>query len=265
MKKMKRIKTVSLLCFLILLSGCSADGSADEKNTLDETEISAGVAEDSIESAEESVEDMEENTDETDSEPVRPEKEEVLAAREKALEGMSEEEAERLTENIKIANLKMEQAYFYDDIFDKLEDPDNLYWNYFDETGEILIGRAYDGERKKEEVMEEENLTEDEFYSKYGTQVIAYNSFDADAFIDLLEDMKASVNDEDLQNDLQKVIDETRLAADTHEVEHAVNIYRLLHDMDYYLLRYGPEDVGKYVQDTSTIMKYYGVLSIYEE
>ena len=97
MKKMKRIKTVSVLCFLILLSGCSADGSADEKNTLDETEISAGVAEDSIESAEESVEDMEENTDETDSEPVRPEKEEVLAAREKALEGMSEEEAERLT------------------------------------------------------------------------------------------------------------------------------------------------------------------------
>ena len=190
MKKMKRIKTVSLLCFLILLSGCSADGSVDEKNTLDETEISAGVAEDSIESAEENVEDMEENTDETDSEPVRPE---------------------------------------------------------------------------KEEVMEEENLTEDEFYSKYGTQVIAYNSFDADAFIDLLEDMKASVNDEDLQNDLQKVIDETRLAADTHEVEHAVNIYRLLHDMDYYLLRYGPEDVGKYVQDTSTIMKYYGVLSIYED
>ena len=181
MKKMKRIKTVSLLCFLILLSGCSADGSADEKNTLDETEISAGVAEDSIESAEENVEDMEENTDETDSEPVRPE---------------------------------------------------------------------------KEEVMEEENLTEDEFYSKYGTQVIAYNSFDADAFIDLLEDMKTSVNDEDLQNDLQKIIDETRLAADTHEVEHAVNIYRLLHDMDYYLLRYGPEDVGKYVQDTSTIMKY---------
>lgn len=166
MKKMKRIKTVSVLCFLILLSGCSADGSADEKNTLDETEIRVGVAEDSIESAEESVEDMEENTDETDSEPVRPE---------------------------------------------------------------------------KEEVMEEENLTEDEFYSKYGTQVIAYNSFDADAFIDLLEDMKASVNDEDLQNDLQKVIDETRLAADTHEVEHAVNIYRLLHDMDYYLLRYGPD------------------------
>ncbi len=78
MKKMKRIKTVSLLCFLILLSGCSADGSTDEKNTLDETEIRAGVAEDSIESAEESVEDMEENTDETDSEPVRPEKEEVM-------------------------------------------------------------------------------------------------------------------------------------------------------------------------------------------
>ena len=36
------------------------------------------------------------------------------------------------------------------------------------------------------------------------------------------------------------------------------------HDMDYYLLRYGPEDVGTYVQDPSFICKYYGVLSVYK-
>ena len=39
----------------------------------------------------------------------------------------------------------MEHAYLYDDIFGKLEDPESLYWNYFDEKGEIQIGWAYDG------------------------------------------------------------------------------------------------------------------------
>lgn len=54
------------------------------------------------------------------------------------------------------------------------------------------------------------------------------------------------------------------LAAETHEVEYAIIIYKLLHDMDYYLLRYGLEDVGKYVRDSSIISKYYGVLSVYD-
>ena len=40
---------------------------------------------------------------------------------------MSEEEAERLTENITTANLVLEQAYMYDNIFGKLEDKDSLY------------------------------------------------------------------------------------------------------------------------------------------
>lgn len=77
----------------------------------------------------------------------------MLAARELALEGMSEEEAERLTENIKTANLVLEQAYMYDNIFGKLEDKDSLYWNYFDQTGEIQIGWAYEGDIDKKEVM----------------------------------------------------------------------------------------------------------------
>jgi len=33
--------------------------------------------------------------------------------------------------------------------------------------------------------------------------------------------------------------------------------------MDYFLLRYGPEDVGKYTEDSSTVNKYYGVLNVY--
>lgn len=169
-----------------------------------------------------------------------PSKEEVLAIRAEVLSGMSKEEIERLKENIKVANQQMENAYLNDNIFEKLKDVTSLYWNYFDEKGDIQTGFGPDG-----------------------TPVMEYNRFDAENFIDLMEDMKKSVKNKKLQADMQKIIDETALAAETHDAEHAYNIFQLLHDMDYYLLRYGPEDVGKYVQDTSMISKYYGVLSVY--
>ena len=47
----------------------------------------------------------------------------VLAARERALEGMSPEQIERLSEVIIAANLRLESGYLYDDMFGKLEDP----------------------------------------------------------------------------------------------------------------------------------------------
>ena len=40
-------------------------------------------------------------------------------------------------------------------------------------------------------------------------------------------------------------------------------IYKKLHDLDYFLLRYGPKDVAKYVEDDSTVSKYYGTLPFY--
>ena len=71
------------------------------------------------------------------------------------------------------------------------------------------------------------------------------------------------MQDEVLRADLQYIMDEMQLAKDTHEMEHAYNLYKKLHDLDYFLLRYGPEDVGKCVYDRSTVEKYYGTLSIY--
>ncbi len=194
-----------------------------------------------------------------------PTKEEVLAAREQVLEGMSQEAIERLKENVKVANQKMEWAWLYENLFQKLEDKESLYWNYFDKKGEIQIGWAYDGDyRDVLAAMEKENISKAEFYARYGTPVMDSNRFDAENFIALFGEMKESVKDEKLREDLQQMMDETALAAETHEVEHVLNIYRLLHDMDYYLLRYGMEDVGKYVRDTSLISTYYGVLSVYE-
>lgn len=171
-----------------------------------------------------------------------PTKAEVLAMRETVLEGMDKNAIDRLTENIKIANLTMEEAYLYDDLFGKLEDKEHLYWNYFDEKEEIQIGVEEDG-----------------------TPITTYNRFDAANFIELISEMKESVRHEGLRDDLEYIIDETRLAKETHEVEHANNIYKALHDMDYFLLRYGLEDVGQYVKEKGILAKYYGVLSVYQD
>ena len=55
-----------------------------------------------------------------------------------------------------------------------------------------------------------------------------------------------------------------QLAKEKRDVEYIIQIYRIVHDMDYFLFRYGIEDVGRYVDDISTISKYYGVLTVYE-
>ena len=75
--------------------------------------------------------------------------------------------------------------------------------------------------------------------------------------------MQESVHNERLIADLQQLIDLTGLAAETHEMEYVNEIYKILHDLDYFLLRYGIEDVGKYTTDVSVVSKYYGVLIVY--
>lgn len=192
-----------------------------------------------------------------------PTAEEVYAAREQALAGMTDDQIKSLTEFVKRANLWLEDKYLYGNFFQNLGDPDNVEWNYFHQTGEIQTGWAYDGSIDKEAVCEAENLTENEFYEKYAAGVHSDNPYDADGFAAKISSLKENVSDEALNADLQSVIDEALLAKDTHDVEHVFNLYRTLHDMDYFLLRYGPGDVGPYVRDASTVSKYYGTLSMY--
>lgn len=192
-----------------------------------------------------------------------PTEAQVLEAREQALEGMTKKQIRKLTETITAANLCLEQEYFYNDLFGKLADPDSLYWNYFHKTGEIQIGWAYDGKLDMETVCQKEGLTEEEFYAKYGKAVKATNRYDADAFNALLETLGGNVRNEHLKAALQYIMDETALARETHAMEHANNLYQALHDLDYFLLRYGPTDVGPYAQDDSTVSKYYGTLAAF--
>lgn len=261
----KILLTIYMLGVLFVIFACGTKeqtGDATQQTEIPESEsvnISEGYTlENSI--SEEYIE-----TDEVADLHV-PSKEEVLAMRETVLDGMSEEEIERLTENIKTANLQMERAYLNDNIFGKLSDKESPYWQYFDQKGDIQLGWWYHGTIcSMDRIIQAEGITEEEFYEIYTEPGMEYNRFDAANFIELLEDMKASVHNEMLIADLQQLIDLTYMAADTHEVGYANDIYKILHDMDYFLLRYGIEDVGKYTQDAGVVSKYYGMLAVWGE
>lgn len=257
----KNIKSAIFIFFMICTCVCfSACGTANESPVVAESETE--VSEDAVSQPESSEENS--NKDSSDESILAPSKEEILAMRVTVLEGMTEEEIDRLTENIKVANLTMESAYMNDNIFDKLSDPDSPYWQYFDKTGDIQIGWWYNGYIiSQDAIMRAEGITEEEFFEREYEPGMAYNRFDATNFIALIEDMQSSVQNEMLVADLQQLIDLTYMASETHEMEYANQIYKILHDMDYFLLRYGMEDVGAYTQDIGTVSEYYGVLTIY--
>ena len=258
-KYIKKLQTLfgTAICIFVL-GVCLTFSACGTEKKIEETAQTAVDEEETVNTAEDAIE----NNDVI--ELHTPSKEDVLAMRETVLEGMSEEEIDRLTENIKIANLCLESAYLYDNIFDKLSDKDSLYWNYFEEKGDIQIGWAYNGTYSDmKAIMADEGISQNEFYEKYGKPVMAYNRFDAANFVNLIQDMMQSVHNELLLADLQQLIDLTLLAEETHEMEYANAIYKILHDLDYFLLRYGIEDVGAYTKDSGVVSTYYGVLVVY--
>nr|WP_326126303.1 M56 family metallopeptidase [uncultured Oscillibacter sp.] len=200
---------------------------------------------------------------ELEKSPPAPSEKQVLKAREEALAGMDPAHARRLNLVVKEANLWWEHQYLWGNIFARLENPEDLFWNCFDKTGEIQFAWAYDGKLDMEEICRREGLTEDQFYAKYGTPVVTDNKYTADDFVAVLDELTAAAKSESLRSALGYLREETRLAKEEHSMEHAVNEYKALHDLDYFLLRYGPKDVGPYVTDDSTISKYYGTLPMY--
>ncbi len=228
------MKKISIMTCFFALGACLTLSACGTKEQPVETQQQITIQESVSENG------TKDNSETDDTAEIQtPSKEEILAMRETALEGMSDEEIKRLTENIKVANHRLESAYLNDNIFGELSDKDSLYWNYFDQKGDIQTGWSH------------------------GEPVITYNRFDANNFINLIQDMQSSVHNELLIADLQQLIDLTLIASETHEMEYANDIYKILHDLDYFLLRYGIEDVGKYTRDASVVSKYYGVLTVY--
>ena len=263
--KMKKIEYIVVLGLCFLLAGC---GNVAE-NIPQDTRKEEAMQDDTLQKGalpEEVLQDMEAEGQKKSSEDsiAIPTKEEILAMRETVLAGMSEEESARLTENIKVANLTMEAAYLNDQLFDRLSDKESPYWLYFDQKGDIQLGWWYNrGIFSMEDIMKAEKITEEEFHERYTEPGIVYNPLDAASFIELFAELKSTVQNEALAADLQRLTDLAQLAQETHEMKYANELYKILHDMDYFLLRYGIEDVGKYTDDLGTVATYYGVLMVY--
>lgn len=254
-----------VICTSIFLSGCGkADESAgEEQQNFTQQVIEENNMNDSSQDKPKSEEEeLSAVLKEAQADLSAPSKEQVLEMRGACLSGMSEEEISRLCENIKVANQTLERAYLNDNLFDRLSDSDDLYWNYVDQKEEILIGYALEKEQKYDSST---GLTYQEYAKEYGEPVTAYNRFDAENFKNLMGEMRDSLKSETLKSDFDMLIKNMDLAHETHDVKYIRGIYYILHDMDYYLLRYAPEDLGKYIDDWGTISKYYGVLNAYKQ
>ena len=191
-----------------------------------------------------------------------PTEEDVLAKQSEVLAGMDEDAISRLKKVVKSANLSIERDYLYGKKLREMEDPESLCWNYIDELGEIHIGWAYNTEDLARKALL--NLSDEEFNERYGSKVVDYNNVDGATFIVHMTEIKDTIANEDLQKDFDALIWNMQQAMETHEVDYLYQIYRIFHDMDYYLLRYGPRAMAGYVSDMSTVKKYYGVLEAYK-
>lgn len=251
--KHKRLSVKGILLFIsiVFLTACNKESNQT-------TEIDTNK-----EAQTPSVDEMSKDVNNESTEPniYVPDKETVLRMREIALEGMTKEHIDSLTKQVAAANMELENSIFYDDLWEHLSDSKDLTWNYLDKVGEIQIGWAFES---TDVSQEESGLAKEEYEQTYGKPVMVNNDKNADSYIKIIDELITTINNEELKTDLLTIKDSLTKAKETHDVNEIVKIYEMLHDMDYFLLRYGLEDVGESVRDQSTISKYYGVLTIYE-
>lgn len=254
---MKTLKIILILMLILITTGCG------QKNEEGENEIPKITVLEERETSDSSKVDIQDNGTEKNKieETSRPSKEEVLSKRAQVLDGMSEEEVNRMNQVIKDINVKMEQEIIWGNRLASLSDPQDLYWNLLSNTGEVQVGWAY--EQDALDLKKSTELSEDDFNEQYGIAVMEYNEYTSEDFISCMQELRDSTNYEDFKKDFNQLIDNMEKAEETHNVGYIENIYKIIHDMDYFLLRYGPEDVGKYTEDSSTVAKYYGVLNVY--
>lgn len=165
-----------------------------------------------------------------------PTEDQVVALREQVEAGMTQDEIDALVEFFIPYHARFNRALASYDLFVDLLDPYGYKWNYFDQTGEIRIG----------------------------TNVISSNEHDAYWFADQLAELKASVKSGLLDEDFDRMIALCISAADHHRAEDAKELFHMIHDLDFYLLRYGPVNALG-ARDMSALKTYYGSLSIWSE
>lgn len=206
-----------------------------------------------------------------------PGEEEVEEVRNKALAGMDEEEIDALTTYVKDYHNWLEFDLIYRNLESDLSDKNSMRWNYFDRTGEIQTGWALEGDWDNDEKTGKETyeymrqqypefgeVSWDELGEMYGTPVYADNPYGSEVVIKRMRELTASVENEIFQSDVENLCDALQRAKDTHEVEYVMRTHEILHDMEYFLLRYSPTDVAPFTRDKSLSGKYYGALEVWE-
>lgn len=164
-----------------------------------------------------------------------PSKESVLEKQEEVLGGVSSETKEILRGVIGGARKKLFSLYYEENLFGKLEDPDSRYWKLFEQTGE---GGQED-------------------------QTILSNRYCGQDFIERIQMLCRQIPSEKLVGELEILERDMKAALDSHDHLYLEDLYDRLHDLDFYLLQYGPEDGWISNIDNYDLFLYYGTLELY--
>ncbi len=206
-----------------------------------------------------------------------PKEEEVEAVREKALAGMSEAEIDALTTYVKDYHNWMEYRLVYENWESRLSDKNSVLWNFFDRTGEVQAGWMLEddlsyfsdaSEEEREALLEKYpefgKVSLEELGAKYGEPFYEQSSYGADTVIQRMGELTASAKNEIFQSDVEALCEALRQAKDTHDVSYVIQVHEILHDMEYFLLRYAPRDIAPYTKDKSLSGRYYGSLEVWQ-
>ncbi len=196
-------------------------------------------------------------------EPVPPTKEEVEAMYERATAGMSEEEIADFRQFVKDYHQFIEYRMLDDNMEKNLSDKDALLWNYFTTAGTIQTSWYLD--RDPEEFPEYTKIPLEELYAKYGEPIYGESLYDTERVVKHFLKIRETIQNETLRKDIDALCDALNQGTQDRDVRYIMKAHEILHDLDYFLLRYGPVDVGQYAQDKSLASRYYGVLEVWDD
>lgn len=206
-----------------------------------------------------------------------PTREETMEVRKIALQGMTEEETEALSSYLKMYHNWLEAKLLYDNWETRLYDKESAAWNFIDRSGTVEAGwtiewdpeshlktaeeqRAY----MKEKYPEYGEISLEALSKKYGEPYFLENHYGVESVIQRVNELTVSAENEAFRRDVEALCTALQQAKDTHEADYVMQAHGILHDMEYFLLRYSPRDVAPYTQDKSLSGRYYGALEVWK-
>ncbi len=210
------------------------------------------------------------------SEDFFPGEEETEEVRNRALRGMSEEEIDALTVYVKDYHNWLEYRLLYENWESRLLDQESVVWNFIDESGTVQAGWVLEddpadylemGEEGRKELMQKYpefgQIPLEELRKKYGEPFYEESRYGAERVIERMRELTASAENEVFKEDVEALCGALGQAKDTHEAVYVTQAHEILHDMEYFLLRYSPRDVAPYTTDKTLSGRFYGALRVW--